>query len=348
MHNLNIWLKLSYSPMTIYEFNQIKSSETFAPDIFEALKTTKIYIIAKRKLPIMEFAEPFSPNKVTIKVKNEDEDNYLRFSFSKKYNKDLFGEGITRIKLGSNLQRCKDWYAGGFNPRNDKFPFQAITFYKGNGEFFLNANFDRFWYLHSNNSIKLSDFEGNIEPFITYEVLYVGKYDNEHIFYRFKHHHALQDLLIKEKIIPKDYDKANDLMILPFYVENEVITLLNDESFKKELMNSLIGQFPFSNQNIILDAEKALVNALSPKYNKVKFKSYPKSKDGLYNKKLSLINYSIREDIILRYGENYIRGDVKGLNLTVLSVDGNDFQIVDNIQYIDILKMKICSDFKDV
>lgn len=348
MHNLNIWLKLSYSPMTIYEFNQIKSSETFAPDIFEALKTTKIYIIAKRKLPIMEFAEPFSPNKVTIKVKNEDEDNYLRFSFLKKYNKHLFYEGITRIKLGSNLQRCKEWYTDSSTRRNDKLPFQAITFYKGNGEIFLNANFDRFWHLHSNNNIKLSDFEGNIGPFITYEVLYVGKCDNEHIFDRFKHHHALQDLLIKEKIIPKDYDKANDLMILPFYVENEVITLLNDESFEKELMNSLIGQFSFSNQNIILDAEKALINALSPKYNKIKFKSYPKSKDGLYNKKVSLTKYSIHENIILQYGENYIHGDVKGINPTILYVDGKDFQIVNNISYVDILTKKIYPNLKDI
>lgn len=348
MHNLNNWLKLSYSPMTIFEFKQAKSLETFDFDIFEALKSTKIYIIAKRKLPIMEFAEPFSKKKITIKVKNEDEDNYLKFSFSKKYNKGLFGEGITKIKIGSNLQRCLEWYADDFIPSNDNLPFQSVSFYKGNNKFFLNANFDRFWHLHSNNRIHLSDFEGKIEPFITYEVLYVGKCDDEHIFDRFKQHHALQDLLIEENIIPKDYDKVNDLMILPFCVESEVITVFNGKSAEKEFMESMLGQFSFCNRNIVLDAEKALVNALSPKYNKVKFKSYPKSKDGLYNKKLSLINYSIHEDIILRYGDNYIRGDEKGINPTVLYVDGKDFQIVNSIKYVDILREKIYSDFKNI
>lgn len=346
MHNFNNWLKLSYSPMTVYEFDQAKSLETFDIDIFEALKSTKIYIIAKRKLPIMEFAEPFSSNKVTIKVKNEDEDNYLLFSFSKENNKCLFGEGITGIKLGSNLQRCKEWYTDGFIPRNDKFPFQAITFYKENDKFFLNANFDRFWHLYSNNRIYLSDLKGNIEPFITYEVLYVGKCDNEHIFDRFKQHHALQKLLTRENIIPKDYDKVNDLMILPFSVESEVVTVINGYSDERAFMESMLGQFPFSNQNIILDAEKALVNALSPKYNKIQFKNYPKSKDGLYNKNLSLINYSIHENIILQYGENYICGDVNGINSTVLCVDGKDFQIVNSKRYVDIFTKKIYSDFK--
>lgn len=346
MHNLNNWLKLSYSPMTIYEFNQAKSLETFDLDIAEALNSTKIYIIAKRKLPIMEFAGTLSKRKITIKVKNEDEDNYFQFSFSKKYNKLLFGKGITKIKIGSNLKRCLEWYEDDFIPNDNNLPFHSITFYKENDKFFLNANLDRFWHLYSNNRICLSDLRGDIKPFITYEVLYVGKCDNEHIFDRFKQHHALQNLLIEENIIPKDYDKVNDLMILPFSIESEVVTVINGYSDEKEFMESMLGQFQFSNQNIILDAEKALVNALSPKYNKIQFKNYPKSKDGLYNKNLSLINYSIYENIILQYGENYILGDVNGINPTVLYVDGKDFKIVNSKRYVDIFTKKIYPDFK--
>ena len=82
----------------------------------------------------------------------------------------------------------------------------------------MHANFDRLIQLNHNEIFNIRVL-GDITPLITYEVLYVGQCVNQHIFSRFKAHHALQKILIKEQIIPKDYDKVNDLLLLPGIVK---------------------------------------------------------------------------------------------------------------------------------
>ena len=53
MHYLDGQLKLSYSPMTIYEFEMYKNDE----DIYNFLNRTSIYVIARRTLPVMELTD---------------------------------------------------------------------------------------------------------------------------------------------------------------------------------------------------------------------------------------------------------------------------------------------------
>ena len=47
---------------------------------------------------------------------------------------------------------------------------------------------------------------------------------------------------------------------------------------------------------------------MNPKYNQIRFKNYPFSKDGLYNSDASVFCYSIAENIILKYDEGNITG----------------------------------------
>lgn len=49
-------------------------------------------------------------------------------------------------------------------------------------------------------------------------------------------------------------------------------------------------------------------DALNPKYNKIRFKNYPKSEDGLYNTEADVFCYSIAENMILKYANGFVYG----------------------------------------
>lgn len=49
------------------------------------------------------------------------------------------------------------------------------------------------------------------------------------------------------------------------------------------MIASLLGENYPDQKKVFLDAEKALIKAMQPSYNKELFKNYPFSKDGLYH-----------------------------------------------------------------
>lgn len=312
MHNIDSKLKLSYSPMTVYEFENFKTDK----DIEEYLNSTNIYVIAKRQLPVMKFIKA-DQSGFHILVSMEGIDSTVEIIMSKEDNPKLLS-GLSAIGIGSNIIDDSEW-------------FHSLTLYRdnnGKNDFILNANFDRLIHLNSNRIINLK-IKGDITPFISYEVLYVGQCVGEHIFRRFKSHHALQDILIKENIIPPNYDKVNNLLILPFHIESAIASCITWETRENEFLEVMSGKFSFGAKEISLDCEKALIYAMNPKYNKTKFKQYPKSTDGLFNHKLDSYLYRILENIILCYDfDKKIYGDVNGVNASTISIiNDKDFNI---------------------
>lgn len=299
-------LKLSFSPMTIYEFDEFRNDE----DICKFLERSTIYIIAKRKLPIMRLIDGKS-NFFHISVHMNPEVTPLEITMLQEDNIALLHDGISYIRAGNNTTSQND--------------FHAVTLFGENNRFIMYANLDRLIHLHSNNTINLR-ISGDITPFITYEVLYVGQCTEEHIFDRFKTHHALLKILSKENIISPNYDKVNDLLILPFHIETDVLSQI---SSYEEFVNSINGNYGIDNKTVALDCEKALIKAMNPKYNSTKFKQYPKSKDGLFSHNLDFYQYKVLENLVLDYGDgNYIYGDVNGINSSIISVlENNDFFI---------------------
>lgn len=314
MHNVDSKLKLSYSPLTIFEFESYKTDK----EIEQYLASISIYVIAKRPLPVMKIISA-NPSGFHIEVKMDGYDKCFEIIMTKQDNPKLFGNGLFAIRTGSNVI-------------NESEVFHSITLYRDvgdeDGEFILSANFDRLIHLMSNRIIQLR-IKGDVTPFVSYEVLYVGQCVGEHIFHRFKAHHALQNILIKENIIPPNYDKVNDLLLLPFYIDSDVISVITGEANKDEFIEAMTGQFSFGGKEISLDCEKALIYAMNPKYNKTSFKQYPKSSDGLFNHKLDSYLYRIAENLVLCYGsDNKIYGDVQELDASIISiVDDKNFNI---------------------
>lgn len=315
-------LKLSYGPMTAYEFDEARE------DIYirEVLKNTSIYIIAKRQLPFFslkdstEFDDKDGLKSLHLLVHYQNY-NPVEIIIDICKNREWFPDGVASINMLSNKDKPH------MLPRD---LFQAIAFFDANEKFLLHANFDRLIQLYYNGLIDLQ-INGDITPIVTYEVLYVGECVKEHIFDRFEAHHALQKILLKERIIPKDYDKANDLMLLPFELSNEMISTIGDGDSDAEIdefIRIAMGGNPISPNTVSLDCEKALINAMNPKYNRDKFKRYPYSTNGLYSHNLDSFSYLIDENLVLAYGnEQKIYGNT-GKYQSVIRIDNNkDFSI---------------------
>lgn len=295
--------------MTLFEFDNFREDQ----DIYNFLRAASIYIIARRKLPVMKLVDGATDG-FHISVSMNNNPAVIEIRMLQKDNMKLLHDGLTGIKVGNNTEL--------------KNQFHSITLLGKNERFIMNANLDRLIHLHSNKRINLR-VKGDITPFVTYEVLYIGQCTDEHIFKRFKSHHALIDILINEKIIPPNYDKVNDLIILPFNIESDIISEITGDSEEEDLLEALTGKFSFDHKTISLDCEKALIKAMNPKYNKQKFNQYPKSKDGLYNYNLESIVYRIEENIVLDYGnDNKIYGSMNPKDASIIAIkENNDFDI---------------------
>lgn len=314
MKILDCHLHLSYSPLTIYEFEKHKKEF----DLRECLSSTTVYMICKRPLPIMKLVAGQSDG-FEISVKMEGNEHEYVFRIMAKNNPDLALDGFQMIN-------------GGTNNKNDKSSFHHMDLYSRSGDkevITLSANFDRLVYLSSHNKICLCSKEYLPPEYITYQVLYVGECVGEHICDRFKAHHALQSILINERVISEKFDKTDDLLILPFFIESESVSLFTGNEDPKEFVDTMMGILPYDSKVISLDCEKAFVKAMQPQYNQTKFKQFPKSNDGLYKYKLDYYQYRICENLFLSYGEKMLYGDIKEVDGSVLKVTKDTWQLVE-------------------
>lgn len=274
-------LTFSYGPMTSRELanasNRIKTM----------LEPTSLYIIAKRKRPLMEIQ---SRDEKSIHIVYTLESLRLEAT----------------LLLNSILQEELQYNNG------------VITI-------------DRLIHLQHHGMIEVVSGSGSLSQFVTYEVLYVGQCVKEHIADRFKAHHALLAIFNNETILSTTYDKSEEILILPFVINSNEITSVTANSSSDEIdriVNAMLGNCTAPEDAYSYDCEKALIRAMDPKYNKTKFKSYPKSKDGLYPYEFDSIGYAIDENIILSYGNsNFILGANWGESV-ILIKKNKDFEII--------------------
>lgn len=121
-------------------------------------------------------------------------------------------------------------------------------------------------------------------------------------------HHALQNMLIEENVISRHYDKADELILMPLYVDSDIISILTPDLGEEEFSKVFTNTFDFGNKEVTLDAEKALVHNMNTKYNGIKFLNYPSSKDGLYNTDAYAFSYALAEFAMLKYNDGVVIG----------------------------------------
>ena len=141
---------------------------------------------------------------------------------------------------------------------------------------------------------------------LIYDLLYVGiaKVGDSYDRLIAKGHLARMEILSNE---PQRYPGArvsDEIILFLFKVEPMFIQQFEPEhEFCEE---DLLGAY--DSKRIVADAEKAFVSLLQPQYNVVKFKNYPKGKDGLYDSGVERYSYSIGEVIAFNTAHGRIKG----------------------------------------
>lgn len=290
-------LHLTHSPISIKDFNRIKKAHAHNPKLWsekEKLDNASLYIIGKREVPVFVPRREISDEHCLVLDVEIGKASFRIFIPA--LENPLFSlNGFAGIKTEpEGLEKAQKVWLFAFNDRNEAVCHIGFTF-------------DELIYYCSNDCFHIT-MQGNFIAAITYEVLYVGESVGEKLTQRFKAHHALQDMLIEEKVISPSFDKSEELILMPFITDSYMCTMLTGFSPENDWRKTLIGDFDIIPSQISLDAEKALVHGMNPKYNRIRFKNYPFSEDGLYKSDANVFCYSIAENMILKYDTGNIIG----------------------------------------
>lgn len=290
-------LHLTHAPISIKDFNYIKKAPECDSELWcekESLDNASLYIIGKREVPVFIPRREISDKSCLILDVEVGKASFRIFVPALK-NPEYSLNGFAGIKTEpEGLEKAQKVWLFAFNDKGDAvstigFTFDELIYYCGKDWFHITM-------------------QGDFASAITYEVLYVGESVGEKLTQRFKAHHALQDMLIEEKVISSSFDKSEELILMPFTTDSYMCTMLTGFSSENDWSKALLGDFDVTPKQISLDAEKALVHGMNPKYNRIQFKNYPFSEDGLYKSDASVFCYSIADNMILKYDAGNIIG----------------------------------------
>jgi len=161
------------------------------------------------------------------------------------------------------------------------------------------------------NELYASDVQGEISDFLKYKVHYIGKATEEHVIKRLTGHEHLQDILSIEHPLHYGSLPTDEIAILFYeFSDNIHLAMFSQDDDISEMFQQMVdGNLPvIPKKRIYLDAEKALIHALKPKHNKLFYKNYPQSKDGLKQELLDVFTYTFFDPITLVYAEGEITG----------------------------------------
>ena len=164
---------------------------------------------------------------------------------------------------------------------------------------------DHLLYGKSHGDPRIIGFE-NYREFTSYELLYVGISTKQNSFKRvLEHaHHARISILSSETQTVPEARLTDEIIIFFFVTDSTFMRVLETpEDFGK-----FGSGVPFTDMQVVADAEKAFTNLLNTKYNEEKFNSFPKGKDGLYRSGLKRYVHLLDEDIEFRTSSACFRG----------------------------------------
>jgi len=296
------YLKLAYTPISNYDFTVIKDD----PIIRDYINTSSLYIIAQR--PVLTF-ENFilNPNDqinpfLTFEIRQKDSDKVLYCKFPV-FQEQLMNQDHQGLKIAVN-------YIYPNNDPQEKFPFNNMANFviaSLDGNFYWFSP-EKLIYHYLRDAVDV-DIEGDIEDFLIYNIHYIGKATEQDVTKRLNGHSSLQEILSSTEPLKYGSLPRDEIVILFLCFEDNItLNSFGPKDKLKPAVDLLMGRKMIPEKTIYLDAEKALINALKPKYNRQLYKNYPKSKDGLDGLKLDYYSYSFNDPITLVYNDGKIKG----------------------------------------
>lgn len=150
---------------------------------------------------------------------------------------------------------------------------------------------------------------GDIQCLLRFEVVYVGHSVKQYIGNRIKNHSNIQRILTRRRPFQKGMHVAKELCICLLQIKDIYDARVISNLSKGEALNFMRGGATPKEEFIYYDAEKALINFFeNPRLeNQDKYKNYPKSRDGLFEKEFPVVIYSIDDEITLLTQEQTLK-----------------------------------------
>jgi hypothetical protein len=283
------FLSLVYPPVSNQEAEWLKEDG----EVEQMLRRSDIYMIAQRREGKFVWGDHNSPNlgvfggqgirfrfeipgivssQVELSIENE-----FRKNDSVYYD---FGEKHVRCSLkpaeGEEIGEVLWWYST-----------ETLLFSKWRGD----------------KRIKGLD---NYREFTRYDLHYVGISTEQDSYQRLlaNAHHKRVAILSNETQYVADARLTDEIYLFFFKSEPLFIHTFDDV----EDLSSFGMGMPFTAKQASADAEKAFNKLLKPEYNTIKFKSFPKGKNGLYDVGLARYAHSIDEDVTFDTATATFRG----------------------------------------
>jgi len=325
---LTTYLSLAYPPIANFDFTFIRDEKV----VQKYLKSSQLYMISHRPKLVFDNVFIDKNQNIHFEIRQETTDYKIY--------------GILPVRQSAFLSNPEESIyveLGTYNKdyKFDKAPYNNLDgfkFYDKDQQFIAWLTPERLIYDYSHDTIEVAGLDGWGELF-KYKILYIGKSTDQDIWERLTGHEKLQDIVSIEYPLQYGTLPSQEITLLLFKInafENfEVLEnfedLMNmDKILDSETIESLFQlKAPPVEKNIFLDAEKVFINLLNPEYNTVKFKSYPKSKDGLYKENFDVFSYKLRDNIVLVCNETEIFGSTDDNESdTIQIIDNKDVRLV--------------------
>jgi len=315
-------LKLVYPPISNQEAEWIKDD----PDVVEELKNSNLYMIVQR-------------HESKFHLFNEDimEKNFLN-SFSIKF-KYIVGDISDDVEINLSIL----------------FKEHKVNIEDFKVEFELGEKQIRIWKcdLETTERIDVIDWFttekilwdkwrghpaifglSKYKQFSEYYLHYIGISKKEDSLTRLivKPHDKRLRILSNEVPFTNNSRVTDEIILLFFKIEPLQIQIYDENDIDGFIYGAIVDD-----KKIIADAEKAFIYIMDSKYNSIKYKSYPKSNDGLYTEGLTRYGYIIEESLTLLTDKEKIVGDFVSKNkfaenVSMILVEGEEVTLLKPIE----------------
>ncbi len=297
-------IELAFAPISTYHFYKLIRDKEFQNNFLDS----HLYIIAQRKELTFNNFNFSVKNQLQFEIWQENNPNKIRCKLP------FIQENITTDETTLFELRLHD--RKNQIDRKNKFPFNGTQGFsikafdkdKNSSELLVWFSPDRL--LHSLWKEYINaDISNDFEDMFEFYVHYVGKSTEQNICTRLTNHSTFQEILANETSLSYANIPSNEIMILLFRIKDvNTIASWGAESDSKEISDYLINYKAPNDKTILLDAEKAIVKNLQPKYNRILFKTFPNKNDLVNSDKHDVIMYSFGDPIKLIYDNGTIKG----------------------------------------
>ena len=229
-------------------------------------------------------------------LENWRDAEYGKITFDIVENKKIIDTGtIDCAQIAIKLIENNGDFEEGQHTLKTQFTKSGIVFIREDDERTLEVFTPENILWHKTNGTRyLEDIDGfdNYDKIFNVDLLYVGiaKVGNTYDRLIAKGHQIRMEIPAAKTPLIVGEDVSEEMVLFFFKTESTFMSQygLDEEDFETP---------EIERKKIVADCEKAFVSILDPEFNSIKFKTYPKGKDGLYDTNLTRYLYYIGEDI---------------------------------------------------